>query len=71
MVTILMKLNSKIEQQSGMLNELLRYARKTANIVEKPQGTPDFPLQTVESFYTFETSLETDTVLRDYMVRSA
>lgn len=65
---MLRKLNTKIDQQSGMLNQLLCYTRRAANIVEKPPGTPDFPLRMVEDFYSFEASLEHNTVLRDYMV---
>lgn len=68
-VTMLRTLNTKIDQQSGMLNQVLCYTRKAANIVEKPPGTPEFPLRMVEDFYSFEASLEHNTALRDYMVR--
>lgn len=67
-VSMLTKLNSKIDQQSSLINELLSYTRKTTSLLEKPQGTPEFPLRTVEDFYSFEMSLETNGILRDYMV---
>lgn len=68
-MTMLTKLDSKLVQQSAMLGELLIYARKSTPVIEKPYGTPNFPICSLEELNAFNTSLESNGVLRDYIVR--
>lgn len=65
---MLTSMNSKIIQQSAMINELLRCTKKAMNAVEKPHGTPNFPLRTLEEFNHLESLLGSNDIIRDYMV---
>lgn len=51
-----------------MLNEILRSTRDKGTTMQKPPDMPDFPLTDMLEFEAFDKRIETETVVRNYMV---